>query len=98
MLAERGRGVFLNDVPGRFDVGFGALPSEIAPFFERHGFDTLGVLASEGLGIGLEETLAQLSVEDPLIYERLMDLIVEHASDSSLHGLTAHLLYIRAAR
>jgi SAM-dependent methyltransferase len=90
-------GIFLNDVVGRFDMGFGAVPTEIAPFFERHGFETIDLFASEGLGAGIEKEVAQLSEEDPVAHERLMDLIVEHASDPGLHGLTTHLLYVGRA-
>ena len=42
-------GVFINDVPGRFTDAYGVLPEEVAPFFERHGFTTLALLAAEGI-------------------------------------------------
>jgi SAM-dependent methyltransferase len=91
-------GVFLNDQPGRFDVGFGVRPSEIAPFFERQGFDTIEVLASEGLGSGIEDAVADLRETDPATYERLMNIIMECAADPSVHGLTTHLLYVGAVK
>src|SRR5581483_4623198 len=53
-------GVFLNDVPGRFTAGYGARPKEIAPFFARHGFSALALLAAEGFTVGLGGALAEL--------------------------------------
>lgn len=91
-------GVFLNDQPGRFDAGYGVMPSEIAPFFERQGFETIQVLASEGLGSGIEDVVSELRETDPATYERLMDVITQCAADLSVHGLTTHLLYVGAVK
>jgi SAM-dependent methyltransferase len=91
-LLEDGR--FMNDVPGRFDVGYGAVPSGIAPFFEGLGFETLGLFTSDGLGTGIEEVLAELRESDPATHDALMRVIAEAADDPSLHGLSTHLLYV----
>jgi len=88
------RGVFLNDVPGRFNNGFGIGPNEVSGFFEERGFQTITLIASEGLGSGIEESVAQLAEEDPTAHRNLMQLILDSADDPSLHGLTTHLMYI----
>jgi ubiquinone/menaquinone biosynthesis C-methylase UbiE len=87
-------GVFENDVPGRFDMGFGASPQRISPLFEGIGFETLGLFASEGLGAGIEESIADLRESDPEGYEALIRVVVSVADDPSLFGLSTHLLYV----
>jgi SAM-dependent methyltransferase len=85
---------FFNDEPGRFNSGSGVVPKEVAGFFQGHGFQTVSLIASEGLGSGIEESLSQLAADDPVAHETLMQLIFESADDPSLHGLTTHLMYI----
>lgn len=90
-------GSFVNDIPGRFNIGFGASPSGIAPFFEELGFKTCGVFASEGLGAGIEEAVAELRESDQAAYEALMRTVLAAADDPSLLGLSTHLLYVGQA-
>lgn len=92
------RGEFHNDVPGRFDHGYGARPDEIIPFFEDRHFESLGLFASEGLGAGIEEALAEIRESSPQEYADVLDRIVESADDPNLFGLTTHLLYIGRVR
>lgn len=87
-------GSFVNDVPGRFNMGFGASPSGIAPFFEELGFETCGLFASEGLGAGIEEAVAELRESDPATYEALMGVVVASSDNPSILGLSTHLLYV----
>jgi S-adenosylmethionine-dependent methyltransferase len=85
-------GVFENDVPGRFTHGYGARPEEIGPFFGEHGFETLALVSSEGISVGLQTVLPDL-LGDDLLSQRTLDLIVESAGDPSILGLANHLLY-----
>ena len=87
-------GVFFNDVPGRFTEGYGALPEEVSPFFERHGFTTLALLAAEGIAVNSQTTLSELAASDPTVYRTVLDVIVRTASDPSILGMAAHLLYV----
>ena len=87
-------GIFLNDVPGRFTQGYGVHPDEVAPFFERHGFRTRTLLASEGITLGVQDALAELAVANPAAYRVALDLVLRTASDPSILGLASHLLYI----
>jgi S-adenosylmethionine-dependent methyltransferase len=87
-------GVFTNDVPGRFTGGYGVRPEEVIPFFERHGFVTHALLACEGMVPDLQEALAEVQQEAPLAFQHTLDLILHTASDPSILGLSAHLLYI----
>jgi SAM-dependent methyltransferase len=87
-------GVFINDMPGRFTYGYGADPQEIPPFFERHGFETVELLASEGIAWGIQDALAEMVAEDPEAYRVMLDLVLRTADDPSILGTTDHLLYV----
>jgi SAM-dependent methyltransferase len=87
-------GVFINDIPGRFTHGYGAAPQEIGPFFARHGFATLALLASEGIAWGIQEALAEMSVDDPQAYQVMLDLVIRTADDPDILGTSDHLLYV----
>ena len=87
-------GVFINDVPGRFTYGYGADPREIAPFLERHGFDMVDLLASEGIAWGIHDALAEMSADDPKCYQVMLDIVFRTADDPSILGASDHLLYV----
>jgi SAM-dependent methyltransferase len=87
-------GVFINDVPGRFTYGYGADPREIAPFLERHGFDTVELLASEGIAWGIQDALAEMSADDPQAYQVMLDIVIRTADNPSILGASDHLLYV----
>ena len=87
-------GVFINDLPGRFTGGYGVRPEEVVPFFERHGFTRLALLACEGIAAGLEDALAELAGSNPAAYRATLDVVVRTADDPSILGLSSHLLYV----
>jgi len=87
-------GVFENDIPGRFTNGYGVKPDEVAPFFVEYGFRTLGLLAAESITVGIQRSLVELAENDPVTYQAALEVIVEAASDPSILGMAAHLLYI----
>jgi hypothetical protein len=81
-------------VPGRFTYGYGANPQEIAPFFERQGFDTVELVASEGIAWGIQGALAEMFSDDPNAYRVMLDLVIGTAHDPSILGASDHLLYV----
>ena len=87
-------GVFINDVPGRFTNGYGALPEDISPFFERHGFITLALLATEGIAVNNQKALSELATTDPTAYQATLDVIIQTTNDPSILGMANHLLYV----
>jgi S-adenosylmethionine-dependent methyltransferase len=87
-------GVFLNDVPGRFNAAYGVWPRDVVPFMERHGFQTLELLADTGFATQQAQDLQELAALDPQSYEMVMDLILDTAGDPSLFGSSIHLLYV----
>ena len=87
-------GVFINDIPGRFTNGYGVRPEQVAPFFERHGFTTQTLLAAEGIVVGSQRVLLELAESNPATYQAAFDVLVRTASDPSILGMAAHLLYV----
>jgi ubiquinone/menaquinone biosynthesis C-methylase UbiE len=88
------RGVFNNDVPGRFTDGYGVRPEEVRSFFEGHGFATLALLAAEGIVRDNQRSLHELERNDPVTFQTVVDLILQTAHDPSIFGMAAHLLYV----
>ena len=86
--------MFINDVPGRFTEGYGALPEDVSPFFEQHSFTTLALLAAEGIAVNSQAALSELAASDPTVYQAVLDVIIRTSSDSSILGMAAHLLYV----
>jgi S-adenosylmethionine-dependent methyltransferase len=87
-------GTFVNDVPGRFTAGYGVRPEDVAPFFEGHGLATHALLACEGIVPDLQEDLAETMRDDPAAYRQVLDVVLRTASDPSILGMSAHLLYV----
>jgi SAM-dependent methyltransferase len=87
-------GVFINDVPARFTHGYGAHPSEIIPFFQGHGLEAIELLASEGIGWGIQDALAEMAAEDPAAHQTVLDIVIRTASDPAILGASDHLLYV----
>jgi S-adenosylmethionine-dependent methyltransferase len=87
-------GVFLNDISGRFNAGYGVRPNAVAPFMEQHGLRTMELLADTGFVAAHAEQLAELRESDPMAYETVMEIIMNTAGDSSLLGASIHLLYV----
>ena len=87
-------GFFENDVPGRFNGGHGACPSEIGPFFDAFGFEQISLLSAESLSLGLHDVLVELAESEPETHKGVIDLMVGVADDPSIHGMSSHLLYV----
>ena len=88
------QGRFDNDTPGRFTVGYGARPTEIEPFMTGYGFKSLALLAAESVASGLGDQISDLAKSSPDTYAAALDLMIEAASDRSIHGMCSHLLYV----
>lgn len=91
-------GEFTNDIPGRFDGGYGVRPQEIAPFMESHGIETISVSSAESMIRGLEDAVAEMQTTDPQLYQHVLDLLEEVATEPSILGTASHLLYVGRRR
>lgn len=88
------QGVFMNDIPGRLAGGYGVDPEEVKPFFAQFSLESVLLAASEGIGVGITQALADMEATDPTLHEQAIRLIVQTASDPSILGMASHLLYI----
>lgn len=85
------RGAFFNDVPGRFNHGWGVRADEVTPWMEGLGIKPLVLASSESVMVGIEEVFVESSAE---VQARLLPLIIEAATDPTILGLAKHLLFI----
>ncbi len=70
---------------------FCAHPTEVKPLMESEGFESLDLIACEGIANKSEEQINQLSGE---LWETWADLNYELGRDPSVHGAAEHLLYV----
>jgi ubiquinone/menaquinone biosynthesis C-methylase UbiE len=66
-------------------------PSEIVPLLEQGGFETLDLVACEGVVSMIDEKLNELSGE---AWDAWVELNYRLGRDPSVHGAAEHLLYI----
>lgn len=66
-------------------------PGEVAPMMQKAGFETVALMAQEGLVSMIEEKVNLLEGE---AWKAWVDLNYRCASDPSIHGTAEHLLYI----
>lgn len=87
-------GWFENEVPGRFNSGFGVRPEDVIPFFDQFGLESIDLLGVESLSVGIHDTLMELAKDEPDTFAKVLDLLEDAASDPGIHGLCSHLLYV----
>jgi hypothetical protein len=88
-------GIFQNDVPGRFNSGYGVRPEDVEPFMAGFGFSQIELLAAEGLTSGgVASLMTDLVEEGGPVFEAALRLIAETAGDPALLGAANHLLYV----
>lgn len=94
-ILDHGR--FDDPRPGRFTGAHLVDPADVAPFFARHGFETLRLMASQGPLATLQADVAALAERDPARHRDLLEYAWRVAGDPSILGLAGHLLYIGTA-
>jgi len=87
-------GAFENDIPGRFTGGYGVRPTDVEPYFARHGFEARALLAAESIVPDLQEAIGELASADPDACRTTMDALMSVAGDPCILGLASHLLYV----
>lgn len=92
------QGIFENDVPGRFSVGYGMQPGEVESLFASHGFTKQELLAAESLSVGIESEVGDVIQAGGPMSERVTRLLVDLASDERLLGSARHLLFVGERR
>jgi S-adenosylmethionine-dependent methyltransferase len=76
---------------GRFTDAYFAMPSEIKPFIEKRGFQTLDLVSCEGIVALIEEKVNELTGD---LWEAWVNLNCRLGKDPSIHGAAEHLLYV----
>ncbi|SDE22937.1 Methyltransferase domain-containing protein [Paenibacillus sp. UNCCL117] len=89
----RETGIFNHADKGRFTGAYYFDISEITPFMESQGFETVDLIGSSSIG-GLITNEQRQLWEEKGESQRLMDLFIELAKDPYVLGTSSHLLYI----
>jgi SAM-dependent methyltransferase len=91
-------GVFENEVPGRFSLGYGVESGELERLFGGHGFALLELISAESVSIGLESQVAEVLETSGPVSEGLLRLMVDLGGDPRLFGTARHLLFVGRRR
>ena len=86
-------GVYRNEEPGRFTEAYLHRAEEVVPFFAGIGFETVRVMASQGILNQVQEQVAGLHERDPDAYRTLLEIAYQAATDPAVLGLSGHILY-----
>jgi hypothetical protein len=70
-------------------------PSEVKPFMEKNGFETIDLIACEGVISMIEEKVNELTGE---LWEAWVKLNYKLGKDPTVHGAAEHLLYVGRKR
>ncbi len=84
----------LGSVRGGMTDVYCADPAEIKPFFEERGFESLTLLASEGMFAEVADRVEEMRTNNPQRFAWLWELLLNTAEEPSILGGGAHLLYI----
>jgi SAM-dependent methyltransferase len=87
-------GLFENEVPGRFSLGYGVRPGEIEQLFEGLGFATVDVRSAESLSVSVPEAVGEILVEGGELGTAVRRLMIDLSADESVLGGAGHLLYV----
>jgi S-adenosylmethionine-dependent methyltransferase len=85
----------VHDLGQGFVNAYFAHPTEICPFMESAGVQTLNLIGCEGVVSAIEEKINQLTDEE---FELWVDLNYRLGQEPSLYGAAEHLLYVGEKR
>lgn len=87
-------GVFISPVPGIFTDSYAFHPSDVVPFMESSGFQTLDFISSQSIAADRQKDLAAFAERQPELYPWVMENLIELANEPTAVGSAWHLLYI----
>lgn len=87
-------GCFDHQEAGRFTGAYYYNIDEITPFMESNGFQSQALIGSNVAATLTKESWNYWKSKGEQEYEKLINLLIEKASDPYLLGLSSHLLYI----
>ena len=91
-------GVFENEIPGRFSLGYGVQAGEIESLFADAGFVLVDLISAESISVGIENEVGKVIEVGGAVAERVLQLMVELAGEQEALGSARHLLYIGRRR
>jgi ubiquinone/menaquinone biosynthesis C-methylase UbiE len=91
-------GIFENEVPGRFSLGYGVQSGEIERLFEGAGFQLIELVSAESASIGIETQVGEVLDTGGSVSRALMRLMVDLARDTRLLGTARHQLFVGRRR
>jgi hypothetical protein len=80
--------------PATSPLATASTPTEVEGTFASAGLRQILLASTHGFASGLEESLDDLRLTDPGVYDAALDLLTRTATDSSLLGTAMHLLYL----
>ncbi len=88
-------GVFDHAESGRFTGAYFARVEEISPLFEAVGIQEIKIIASEGIAMWLSGAhWEKIRQRGPEAFDQILSLVVATAEDTSILGMSTHVLYI----
>jgi ubiquinone/menaquinone biosynthesis C-methylase UbiE len=87
-------GVFVNEVAGRFSLGYGVRPGEIERLLESQGFVTVDVRSVESLSAGVPGAVGDILEGNGALSDVVKRLMIDFAADKTVLGGAGHLLYV----
>ena len=91
-------GVFENEIPGRFSLGYGVRPGEIEHLLESQGFATVEVRSAQSLSVGAPEAVGEILTAGGALAAAVERLMIDLSVDPSVIAGTGHLLYVGRRR
>lgn len=90
-------GVYRHPEDGRFTEAYLFRVEEVPGFFESAGFTTQRLMASQGMLHLVQEQVAGLWERDAAAYDALIEMAYRSSGDTSILGISNHLLYAGVA-
>ena len=95
-LLEDGR--FENEIPGKFNLGYGVRPGEIEQLLESQGFATVEVRSAQSLSASAPEAVGEILEGGGPLATAVERLMIDLSADESVVGGSGHLLYVGQRR
>lgn len=87
-------GTFINNSESGFQEGKYISSKQIGEFMSQVGFARILIRSTRGLGYRLEKGILEKRENDPLLYQKIMDIIEKTSEDDAVVNTCGHALYV----
>ncbi len=87
-------GVFISPIPGIFTDTYASHPTEIVPFMESAGFETVDLISSQSIAADVQRHLNTFAERQPELYPWVLEHVIDLANEPSTVGSGFHMMYI----